>query len=203
MIYSHLIIIIGPSGAGKDTLIADTRAILADDPAFYFTTREITRPLGVGGEQHIAISEEEFHRRCDAGVYAISWHAHDTWYGINRTIEGCLADGKVVVFNGSRAAIDKAKKRFPGLKIIFIDAPEDVLADRLTARGRESAPQVSERMTRNARLKTIPDGAIVLSNAGSLQQSLDEFVDILQKTLTDEYVAADSATDKSHLDHVV
>lgn len=184
--YNHLVIVIGPSGAGKDTLIADARAILANDPAFYFATREITRPAGVGGEQHAAISEEEFHQRSDAGVYAICWRAHDTSYGINLTIEDHIADGQVVVFNGSRAAIDEAKKRFPGVKIIFISTPEEILAERLTARGRETDTQVRERMGRNTRLRTIPDGAIVLSNAGSLQQTLHEFVGILQQTLADD-----------------
>ncbi|MFV9615946.1 MAG: phosphonate metabolism protein/1,5-bisphosphokinase (PRPP-forming) PhnN [Gammaproteobacteria bacterium] len=202
MTYKHLVIVIGPSGSGKDTLIAGARAILADDPAFYFTTREITRPLGVGGERHIAISKEEFQRRCDAGVYAIYWHAHDTWYGINRTIVDRLADGKVVVLNGSRAAIDEAKKRFPGVNVIFINSPEEVLLDRLAARGRESDLQVSERIARNARLKTIPDGAIVLSNdgSGSLHQTLDDFVGILQKTLADD---PDGYADNVHLNHAV
>ena len=189
MNYNRLVIVIGPSGAGKDTLIADARVILADDPAFYFATREITRPSGIGGEQHTAISEEEFQQRSDAGIYAICWRAHDTWYGINQTIEDHIADGKVVVFNGSRAAIDEAKKRFPGVKIIFISIPEEILAERLTERGRETDAQVRERVARNTRLRTIPDGAIVLSNAGSLQQTLHEFVGILQKILADDIVA--------------
>lgn len=117
--------------------MAGARKVLSSDPAFYFTTRDITRPLVVGGEQHIAFSEETFLQRQSAGVYAISWHAHDTWYGINQTIEDCLAEGKVVVFNGSRAAIVEAKKRFPGVKVLFINAPENILTERLIARGRD------------------------------------------------------------------
>jgi phosphonate metabolism protein PhnN/1,5-bisphosphokinase (PRPP-forming) len=203
LIYNHLVIVIGPSGSGKDSLIAGARKALSSNPSFYFTSREITRPSGAGGESHIAVSVEEFLRRRDAGIYAISWHAHDTWYGINQTIEDQLAEGKVVIFNGSRAAIDEARKRFPGVKIIFINAPEAVLAERLTARGRESDPQVRERLVRNARLKTIPDGAIVLSNDGSLEQTLDEFVDILQKTLADKSEPLDDYTDSVHLSHAI
>ncbi|MDT8281578.1 MAG: phosphonate metabolism protein/1,5-bisphosphokinase (PRPP-forming) PhnN [Gammaproteobacteria bacterium] len=195
--YSHLVIVIGPSGSGKDTLIAGARKVLANDPAFYFTSREITRPSSNSGEQHIAVSEEEFLRRRDAGNYAISWHAHETWYGINRTLEGHLAEGKMVVFNGSRAAINEAKKRFPGVKIIFINVPEDVLADRLSARGRESDLQVRERMSRNRQLTEIPAGSIVMSNAGPLQQTLDKFVSILQALLTDKHELEKKYMDKA------
>lgn len=200
MTYNHLVIVIGPSGSGKDTLIAGARAILADDPAFYFTAREITRPSAAGGEKHISISEETFQRRRSTGAYAICWHAHDTWYGILRTIEDRLAEGKVVVFNGSRAAIDEARKRFPGVNVIFIDAPEEVLLARLTSRGRETDLQVRERIARNAQLKTVPDGAIVLSNTGSLQQTQDEFVGILENILAD---AQDGCTENNHIGHAV
>lgn len=117
LIYNHLVIVVGPSGSGKDTLIAGARKLLSSNPAFYFAIRDITRPLVIGGEEHIAVSEESFLQRLDTGVYEISW------YGIDQTIEDGLAEGKVVVFNGSRAAIDEAIKRFPGIKIIFINAP--------------------------------------------------------------------------------
>ena len=203
MNYNNLVIVIGPSGSGKDSLIAGAKKLLSGNAAFCFTTREITRPSGAGAEEHIALSEEEFQWRREAGDYAICWHAHDTWYGINRTIEQELAEGRVVVFNGSRAAIDQAKKRFPGVKIIYISAPDEILTERITARGRESDAQIRERINRNARLKTIPDTAIVLSNAGTLRQSLEQFVELLRETLTDECEQSDDHADNRHLRHVI
>ena len=186
MNYNHLVIVIGPSGSGKDTLISKAKDALADNLAFYFTSREITRPVNAGGERHIAVSEDVFLHRREAGDYALSWHAHDTWYGIDRSIEDRLAEGKVVVFNGSRAAIDDAKKIFPGVTVVFINAPEAILAERLASRGRESDQQVQERLARNKKLRGIPDGSIVLTNAEPLQQTLDEFVAILQRILLAE-----------------
>lgn len=203
MIYNNLVIVIGPSGSGKDSMIAGARTTLSCNPSFYFTAREITRPSGAGGESHIAVSVEEFLQRRDSGIYAIYWHAHDTWYGINRTIEDKLAEGKVVVFNGSRDAIGKARKRFPGVKIVYISAPDAVIAERLTARGRETTTEVRERMMRNEQLKSIPDGSIVLSNTGSLQQTLDKFVDILQKTLTQESEPPGDYMDRAHRRHAI
>jgi phosphonate metabolism protein PhnN/1,5-bisphosphokinase (PRPP-forming) len=178
--YKQLVMVIGPSGSGKDTLIAGAKEILSEDPAFCFITREITRPSGSSSEQHISISKEEFQRRHNSGHYAISWQAHGNWYGIVQSIEESLSEGKLVIFNGSRAVIDEARKRFPGVNVIYIDAPVSILTERLNSRGRESHIQVSERVTRNARLNTIPDDTLVLSNAGSLQAALDEFVSILK-----------------------
>lgn len=199
MNYNHLVIVLGPSGSGKDTLISGTKSILANDPDFHFITREITRPSVENDERHIETSEESFHHRRDAGAYAIYWHAHDTWYGITQKIEDYLAEGKVVVFNGSRAALDEAKKRFPDVKIIFISTPKDILTERLIARGRESDIQVKERIDRNTRLNTIPEDAIVLSNEGTLQQTLNEFLEILQKILADESKPVIDYTDRNHM----
>jgi len=58
--YNHLVIVIGPSGSGKDTLISKAKDALADNLAFYFTSREITRPVNAGGERHIAVSDDVF-----------------------------------------------------------------------------------------------------------------------------------------------
>ena len=186
MNYNHLVIVIGPSGSGKDTLISGAKTALANDPDFYFTPREITRPSSVSGESHIAVSEEEFLRRRDSGDYAICWHAHDVWYGIDRSIEDRLAEGKVVVFNGSRAAIKESKRRFPGARIVFVYAPEDVLAERLTARRRESEQQLKERLARNLQFSDIPEGVTVLSNTGSLAKIVDEFLVKLHLVLSEE-----------------
>ena len=55
-----LILVIGPSGAGKDSIIAGAAERLRDDKRILFARRVITRPAHAGGENHLAVSAGEF-----------------------------------------------------------------------------------------------------------------------------------------------
>ncbi len=135
--------IVGPSGAGKDTLIAGARRLRPD---LRFVRRVITKPPGTGGEDFESVTPEEFARRKAAGDFALDWRAYGVDYGIPRAqVQGTPGD---VVFNGSRAALPQALLAFPGLRVILVTAPPELLAARLAARGREPAPEIAQRLTR-------------------------------------------------------
>ena len=147
-----LILIVGPSGAGKDTLINGVREALGDHAQVRFVRRVITRPPGQtsadqGAEDHAPITEAAFLRAQDSGEFALSWRAHGLHYGIPADIALDLAQGRVVIANVSRAVVAEAAKRFP-VAVIEISAPADVLARRLAARGREDAVDVARRLSR-------------------------------------------------------
>jgi ribose 1,5-bisphosphokinase len=148
-----LILVVGPSGAGKDTLMDAARAALGDDRRFRFARREITRPPGPG-EDHVPVTEAEFAARQNSGAYALSWRAHGLGYGIPADIAGDLAAERVVVANVSRGVIAEAAARFP-VRVLEITAPAEVLAARLAGRGRESPAEVA---TRLARRMMVPEG---------------------------------------------
>lgn len=142
----------GPSGAGKDTLINGVRAALGDHAPVRFVRRVITRPLGegpddAGGERHEPMGEAAFLRAEAAGAFALSWRAHGLHYGIPADIALDVVQGRVVIANVSRAVVAEAAKRFP-VAVIEISAPADVLARRLVARGREDAVDVARRLSR-------------------------------------------------------
>lgn len=151
-----LVLVVGPSGAGKDTLLDLVRAELADDTRVRFMRREITRPASAGGEDHIAITAAEFDARRDQ--YALSWQAHGLGYGIQADIADDLAAGHVVVANISRAMILAAAEKFP-VTVLEITAPPAVLAARLAARGRETAADIAARLAREVPL---PDGVPII-----------------------------------------
>lgn len=149
-----LIAVVGPSGAGKDTLMAGARAALARDTRFRFVRRAITRPAEAGGEDHEAFTEADFMARRAAGGFALSWEAHGLHYGIPRDIEADMAARRVVIANLSRAVLLEASARYR-LRVLNITAPIDILATRLATRGRESATDIAARLAREV---VLPDG---------------------------------------------
>jgi phosphonate metabolism protein PhnN/1,5-bisphosphokinase (PRPP-forming) len=149
-----LIAVVGPSGAGKDTLMAGARAALTRDARFRFARRAITRPAEAGGEDHEALTEAAFITRRDAGGFALHWQAHGLHYGIPRDIEADMAARRVVIANLSRAVLPEASTRY-ALRVLNITAPIEVLAARLAARGRESAADIAGRLAREV---VLPEG---------------------------------------------
>jgi phosphonate metabolism protein PhnN/1,5-bisphosphokinase (PRPP-forming) len=93
-----LILVVGPSGAGKDTLLTAAREALRQDARFHFAQRVITRPTDAGGEEHQAITEQEFAAR----DFALQWQAHGLRYGIPADV---IDSRDVVVANVSRTVV--------------------------------------------------------------------------------------------------
>jgi len=159
-----LVLVVGPSGAGKDTLLDGARAFLAGDPRFRFVRRVITRPADAGGEAHEAIDDAGFAARLAEGGFALHWDAHGLRYGIPADIAADIAAGRTVIANVSRGVIDTARARFPS-RVIVITAPPSVLAQRLAARARESVADIAERLARAAPDPRGPDVETVLNDA--------------------------------------
>lgn len=141
----RLFAVVGPSGAGKDTLLAGALAL---DPALYVARRVISRPQTADAEPFEAVTPEEFAARRLAGDFALHWQAHGLHYGIPHTELAPLALNRDVLLNGSRAALPAARLAFPDLITIRITAPSQVLAQRLAARGRESHADIAARLQR-------------------------------------------------------
>lgn len=144
-----LVAVVGPSGAGKDTVLDGLRAA-----GHVVARRAITRPAQAGGEEHVAMSAAEF----AATDFALQWHAHGLRYGIFREIEAEIAGGRIVLANLSRTVLAEAASRYP-FAVLEITAPPEILAARLAARGRESAGDIAARLAREAPL---PPGLRVL-----------------------------------------
>jgi ribose 1,5-bisphosphokinase len=167
-----LVLVVGPSGAGKDTLLEAARQTLADDPRFRFVRRVITRPADAGGEAHEPATAEEFAAR----DFALQWQAHGLSYGIPAD---AIEEDAVVVANVSRTVIADAARRFP-TRVIEVTAPSDVLAARLAARARETAADVAARVSRSVPL---PDHVHVetVVNDASLAEGAARFLAALTR----------------------
>lgn len=139
---TRLVAVVGPSGAGKDLLMAMACAARSDIRA---ARRVITRPAQAGGEDFEGVTEADFARRAAEGEFALHWRAHGLGYGIPARE---LAGSGTVLFNASRAVLPQAAAAFPGLTVLLVTAPPHVLAERLAARGRESASDQAGRLQR-------------------------------------------------------
>lgn len=169
----RLLLVVGPSGAGKDTLIDAARAVRPDA---LFPRRVITRPREAGGEDFEGVTEAEFAARALRGAFALAWEAHGLRYGIPAAILHALAQGRDVIVNGSRAVVGEVRARFPERRIVVVTAPPEVLAARLAARGREDAAAVRERLARaDLALPEGPD-VVLVANDGSLATGIARFL---------------------------
>lgn len=173
----RLFAVVGPSGAGKDTLLQAVRDRRRD---LHIARRVITRPEDAGGEPFEGVTEAEFARRKAAGAFALDWQAHGLHYGIPATIDAALAEGRDVLFNGSRAMLGTAWEMYPGLTAIHVTARAPVLAERLAARGRESRDDIARRLARSS--YEIPYGIPirVVENNGPLDAAVTAFLAALQ-----------------------
>ena len=145
--------------------MAEARRI---EPDLIWARRVITRAEDAGGEPFEGVDEREFARRRDEGGFAVWWEAHGLSYGVPESVAADLAAGRTVMFNGSRAAIGRAMRRFPDLKVIVVTAPATLLAQRLAARGREDEADIRARLARAA--YPTPDGAATVVNDGTVAE---------------------------------
>ena len=162
----RLIYVMGPSGAGKDSLLGFARSRLMGEPIL-FAHRYITRPADAGGENHVRLSPAEFAARRAAGLFALSWESHGLGYAIGGELDLWLGRGLVVVVNIARAAWPDAARRYAGLTGVLVTTAPTILAERLAARGREDKAAIVERLARDVLL---PDDPAIhrLDNSGDL-----------------------------------
>lgn len=177
-----LVLVVGPSGAGKDSVMAMARNRLMGDDRFVFATRVITRPAEAGGENHLPMSQAQFDATERAGGFLLSWRAHGLSYGLPASLAGDLAQGRVVVANVSRTVIEMARAMFPGrVRVVAVTAPREVLAERLAQRGRETPDEIRERLARTPTFFVDGPGVWELHNDGPLKEAGDTFADFLEQ----------------------
>jgi phosphonate metabolism protein PhnN/1,5-bisphosphokinase (PRPP-forming) len=179
----RLVLVVGPSGAGKDTLIAAAKTALVGDPHYVFPRRVVTREVVAELEDHESVNAEEFARRKALGAYVLSWDAHGLAYGLPVSLKDDIAAGRIVVVNGSRAMTKAAAAMFPRTTVLLIEAAPEVRARRLAGRGRESETEIAARLRRE-----VPDAqpdAIHIDNSGALEEGTGRFLKALRVLAAD------------------
>ena len=133
----RLILVVGPSGAGKDTVLSLVREATRDDTRVVFPRRVITR-VADGSEDHDSVSLAQFDQGVADGAFAVWWDAHGNKYGIPASAQDAIAAGATVVCNVSRTVVAALRRRYLHVVAVLITAPTAVLEERLAARRRSS-----------------------------------------------------------------
>lgn len=173
----RLVLVVGPSGAGKDTLLRLAKAACADESNIVFPRRVITREAS-SSEDNEEVSRDAFRRALEQGEYAVHWEAHGHCYALPRAIDDELRAGRTVIANVSRTVIGAMRRSYANVVVISITAPQEVLAERLAMRQRGSDGKIEQRLHRAVDVaSTAPDFDIV--NVGSAEYHARQLVRII------------------------
>lgn len=180
----RFILVVGPSGAGKDTLIGLARSACAGDRNVAFPRRLVTREASAF-EENEQIGVDAFRQARTRGDFAVHWGAHGHCYALPRTIDDDIRAGRTVVANVSRTVVDAIRRGYADVTVVSITAPPDVLTERLAARARSSDGQVEHRLSRAVDdAATTPD--VIIANVGRVEDHARELVQVIKGTQRSE-----------------
>ncbi|KRR06010.1 ribose-phosphate pyrophosphokinase [Bradyrhizobium jicamae] len=174
----RLVLVVGPSGAGKDTLLGLAKAACADDGNVVFPRRVITREASAS-EENEEVSLGMFQEALKCGEYAMHWEAHGHCYALSRAIDNEIRAGRTIVANISRTVIGATRRAYADVVVVSITAPPDVLAERLAMRRRSSDGKLASRLGRTVEDEAAaPDVTIV--NTGSAEYHARQLVRVIR-----------------------
>jgi ribose 1,5-bisphosphokinase len=174
----RFVLVVGPSGAGKDTLLGLARAACADDGGVVFPRRVVTREAS-SFEENEQVSPDAFRQARNDGDFAVHWEAHGHCYALSRAIDDELRAGRTVVANVSRTVIDTIRRAYADVTVVSITAPPEILAQRLAARARSSDGPIEQRLHRAVDdMAAVPDVTII--NVGGAENHARRLVQIIK-----------------------
>ncbi|MET4426100.1 phosphonate metabolism protein/1,5-bisphosphokinase (PRPP-forming) PhnN [Bradyrhizobium sp. RT3a] len=174
----RLVLVVGPSGAGKDTLLRLAQAACVDDHDIVFPRRVVTRESSEA-EDNMAMSRDEFRRAREHGDFAVHWEAHGHSYALPLEINDDILAGRAVVANVSRTVIGALRQAYANVVVVAITAPPDVLAQRLAARARHSDGNIADRLARSVD-DTSANADVTILNAGSADYHSRQLVRVIR-----------------------
>ena len=174
----RLVLVVGPSGAGKDTLLRLAQVACTDDQNVVFPRRVVTRESSAA-EDNIAMSPDEFRRGIDHGDFAVHWEAHGHSYALPLDINDDIRAGRAVVVNVSRTVIAALRQAYANVVVVAITAPPDVLAQRLAARARHSDGNIADRLSRSVE-DVSAQADVTILNAGSADYHSRQLVRVIR-----------------------
>ncbi|MDO9561772.1 MAG: phosphonate metabolism protein/1,5-bisphosphokinase (PRPP-forming) PhnN [Bradyrhizobium sp.] len=173
----RLVLVVGPSGAGKDTLIGLVRAVCAGGGDIVFPRRVVTREAS-SSEDNEHLRPAEFRQAQVRGEFSVHWEAHGHCYGLRRAIDDEIRAGRTVVANASRTVVGELRRAYADVMVVSITAPAEILAERLAARARGSDGRVADRLSRAVEADAAPPDVVIM-NVGNAEDHALELLRII------------------------
>jgi ribose 1,5-bisphosphokinase len=167
---SKLFFIVGNSGSGKDSLVQEVIRLYPENhKEIKIPIRVITRPPSPETEDYESVNEKTFLQWEKEGKFALTWYIYGLYYGVRNDILEWMKQGHPVIINVSRLIIESSRKRFPNLRVVFVQVPFEITAARIRERGREEKEAMQARLDRARKNQTLPDADFVVDNSGDLE----------------------------------
>ena len=192
-----LVIISGPSGVGKDTII-DALRLRPHEPEYHYVvtcTTRARRPGEVDGVDYHFLTMKAFAELRAAGGFLEANEVHGNWYGTPRTRSARRSpSGRDVILKIDVQGAQVVKGKVPGALLIFLIPPSlEDLFQRLRSRATETADELEVRQ-RNAAIELARQedyDYVVTNETGQVERTAERI---------DEIIAAEHA---SHPDRQV
>lgn len=177
-----LILVAGPSGAGKDSVMAGALERLTGQFPVVLAQRVITRAPEPDGERNFEVSAAAFAQMKAEGEFLLDWEAHGLSYAIPRSIVSRLEAGTTVLANVSRTRIVAGLTSYARTAAVLIHASDAVRAERLSSRGREAQPDQKARLSRS-----VDDFPVdmKIDNDGAIEDSIQTLSDFIARRVSD------------------
>jgi ribose 1,5-bisphosphokinase len=173
----RFILVVGPSGGGKDTIIAGAKAACDGKTGIVFPRRIVTRKASAA-EDHDSLDDAAFDRAVNDGSFAVWWQAHGLKYGIPRSANADIRAGHTVICNVSRAVVGDVRARYANVCVVLVTAPPPVLAARLAGRSRDSDGPLHQRLKRNDAFANFRTD-LVIYNVRAAAEAVQQFLEVI------------------------
>jgi guanylate kinase len=180
-----LVIISGPSGVGKDTII-DALQLRRHDPEYHYVvtcTTRAPRPGEVDGVDYQFVSREAFLRlRADRQLLEAN-EVHGNWYGSPRDqVRDAVSQGRHAILKIDVQGAQRVKEQISQAVLIFVVPPSlETLFGRLRARATESADELELRQ-RNAAIELARQDDydhVVVNETGQVERTAERIDEII------------------------
>jgi guanylate kinase len=185
---SRVIVITGPSGVGKGTLIRELRQRMPGLVLAISATTRDPRPGELDGVEYHFLAPDEFDRRVAADEFVEHANYSGRRYGTLRAeLEQGIASGAAVILEIEVQGARQVREAVPEAVAVFIAPPdEEALRTRLTGRGTDSPAQITRRLeTARAELAAQAEFKHVIVNH-DLATAADELVGLVDRALSSD-----------------